>query len=194
MDVTYIRYQDDILILCPTKRSLYRCKRRMMNVLQERRLSLSRKKTCIGSIEKGFHFLGIHYPGTRPLDNTNMTQVDFAHNSNSLGGEAVSAIGEHSPALTQIVPHARTLRKAREQVQQMVKSGVSPRRIASYLNRWTLWWVSTSEKWHYIELLKCYLAVCWDGACASIAYGLIYKYKLKDGMAFDSAPAALTAV
>lgn len=94
MNVTYIRYQDDIIILCPTKRSLNRCKRRMMDVLQERRLSLSRKKTCIGSIEKGFHFLGIHYPGTRPLDNTNMTQVnvhsnnqaDFAHNSNSLGG------------------------------------------------------------------------------------------------------------
>ncbi len=94
MDVTYIRYQDDILILCPTKRSLNRCKRRMMDVLQERRLSLSRKKTCIGSIEKGFHFLGIHYPGTRPLDNTKLTQVDdhsnnqtdFAHNSNSLGG------------------------------------------------------------------------------------------------------------
>ncbi len=94
MDVTYIRYQDDILILCPTKRSLNRCKRRMMDVLHERRLNLSRKKTCIGSIEKGFHFLGIHYPGTRPLDNTNLTQVDdhsnnqadFAYNSTSMGG------------------------------------------------------------------------------------------------------------
>ena len=134
MGVTYIRYQDDILILCPTKRSLNRCKRRMMDVLQERRLNLSRKKTCIGSIEKGFHFLGIHYPGTRPLDNTNLTQVDdhsnnqadFAHNSTSMGGEAISANGEHSPALTQIVPHARTLRKARKQVQQMVKTEVSP--------------------------------------------------------------------
>lgn len=83
------------MILCPTKRSLNRCKRHMMDILQERRLSLSRKKTCIGSIEKGFHFLGIHYPGTRPLDNTDMTQVDdhsnnqadFAHNSTSMGGE-----------------------------------------------------------------------------------------------------------
>ena len=65
-----------------------------MDVLQERGLSLSSKKTRIGSTEKGFHFLGIHYPGTQPLDNTNMTQVDdleinqtnFAHNSISLGG------------------------------------------------------------------------------------------------------------
>ena len=101
MDVTYIRFQDNVLILCPAKRSLNRCKRRMMHVLQERRLSLSRKKTCIGSIEKGFHFLGIHYPGTRPLDNTDMKQVnvhsnnqaDFAHNSTSMRGVNAMAFG-----------------------------------------------------------------------------------------------------
>ncbi|MCX7121069.1 MAG: reverse transcriptase domain-containing protein, partial [Gammaproteobacteria bacterium] len=61
MDVTYLRYQDDILILCKTKRQLNRCKRRMMNVLQERQLTLSKRKTRIGKIESGFHFLGIEY-------------------------------------------------------------------------------------------------------------------------------------
>jgi RNA-directed DNA polymerase len=50
MDVTYLR-QDDILILCQTKRQLERCKHRLMDVLQERRLRLSRKKTRIGSID-----------------------------------------------------------------------------------------------------------------------------------------------
>jgi len=73
MDVTYLRYQDDILILCQTKRQLNRCKRRMMEVLNERHLSLSRKKSRMGSIESGFHFLGIDYPRTRLLDNTNAT-------------------------------------------------------------------------------------------------------------------------
>lgn len=76
MDVTYLRYQDDILILCKTKRQLSRCRRRMMEVLQERRLSLSRKKTRIGCILKGFHFLGIHYPSTQTEDNTNLTHAD----------------------------------------------------------------------------------------------------------------------
>ena len=33
------------------------CKQRLMGVLQERRLRLSRKKTRMGSIDKGFHFL-----------------------------------------------------------------------------------------------------------------------------------------
>jgi len=62
MNVTYLRYQDDILILCQTLRQLERCKQRMNDVLQERQLSLSGKKTRIGHIDKGFHFLGIHYP------------------------------------------------------------------------------------------------------------------------------------
>lgn len=75
MDATYIRYQDDIIILCQTKRQLQRCKQRLLSVLQERRLRLSRKKTRIGSIDKSFHFLGIDYPGTQPQDRTYVTQA-----------------------------------------------------------------------------------------------------------------------
>ena len=67
--------QDDILILCQTKRGLNRCKQHLMQVLQERRLRLSGKKTRIGSIDKSFHVLGIQYPKTQPLDNTTMTQA-----------------------------------------------------------------------------------------------------------------------
>jgi retron-type reverse transcriptase len=94
MDVTYLRYQDDVLVLCKTKRQLNRCKQRMMDVLHDRRLSLSRKKTRIGHIDVGFHFLGIHYPGTQTQDNTNVTQandgkvtpIKTAHYLTSLGG------------------------------------------------------------------------------------------------------------
>lgn len=91
MDVTYVRYQDDILILCKTKRQLNRCKRRMMEVLHERRLGLSRKKSRIGCIQKGFHFLGIDYLGTRPQDNTkvahsNDDQLPTAANIIAFGG------------------------------------------------------------------------------------------------------------
>ncbi len=76
MDVTYLRYQDDIIILCKTERQLNRCRRRMMEILYERRLQLSRKKTRIGSIESGFHFLGIDYPPTRMEDSTAVTHVN----------------------------------------------------------------------------------------------------------------------
>lgn len=57
MEVAYFRYQDDILILCQTKSQFNRCKQRMMAVLKKRRLSLSSKKTRMGTLEKGFHFL-----------------------------------------------------------------------------------------------------------------------------------------
>jgi len=73
MGVQYFRYQDDILILCKTKRQLSRCKRRMMEVLQERQLKLSRKKSRIGCIKSGFHFLGIDYPGTQTSDGAKVT-------------------------------------------------------------------------------------------------------------------------
>src|SRR3990167_1016606 len=96
-DVTYLRYQDDIIILCKTKRQLNRCKRRMMNVLQKRQLRLSKRKTRIGEIESGFHFLGIAYPPTRTVDNTNATPANDgiiteptpAQNLNNEGGEDI---------------------------------------------------------------------------------------------------------
>jgi len=75
MDITYIRYQDDIIALCKTKRQLNRCRRKMMEILHERKLKLSRKKSRIGSINKDFHFLGIHYPGTQPQDYTKAPQA-----------------------------------------------------------------------------------------------------------------------
>ena len=76
MDVTYLRFQDDVLILCKTKRQLNRCKRKMMEVLNERHLRLSKRKTRMGEIEKsGFHFLGIEYPPTQIEGNTNVTPV-----------------------------------------------------------------------------------------------------------------------
>ncbi len=56
-------------------RSLNRCKQRFMQVLEKRQLRLSGKKTRMGSIDKGFHFLGIQYPETQALDNTNVTEA-----------------------------------------------------------------------------------------------------------------------
>lgn len=93
MDVSYFRFQDDVLILCKTKRSLNRCRRVMMEVLQERRLTLSRKKSRMGNIKSGFHFLGVQYSPTQPENNINVIpanddsiQSDVAHFLTSYGG------------------------------------------------------------------------------------------------------------
>lgn len=74
--VTYIRYNDDILILCQSLRQMQRCKQRLMAILKERRLTLSGKKAYMGPINIGFNFLGVCYPGARPQDNIGALSPD----------------------------------------------------------------------------------------------------------------------
>ncbi len=93
MNVTYIRFQDDILILCKTKRQLNRCKRYMQNILNERQLKLSRKKSRIGHIQAGFHFLGIDYFGTQTQDNTKAAHSNDSKLANILDSESYTSGG-----------------------------------------------------------------------------------------------------
>lgn len=72
-----------------------------------------------------------------------------------------------------MIPHSRTLRRAREQVKAMVKDGFSTQRIRRYLHRYVLWWVKTSMTWSYQELLESFIQTCWDSPTATIAYGLL---------------------
>lgn len=120
-DVDYFRFQDDVLLLCKTKRQLNRCRRRMMEILHERGLTLSRKKSRTGSMSQSFHFFGIHYPGTRPQDYTKATPAvnDRMIAPRQIDGLILSEYGgksSHDQAhlSVRIFPHARTLRKTRE--------------------------------------------------------------------------------
>ena len=74
--IHYFRYQDDLLVLCKTKRQLNRCRRRMMEILHERGLSLSRKKSRMGCVSDGFHFLGVYYSPTQTENNIKMTHAN----------------------------------------------------------------------------------------------------------------------
>lgn len=77
---------------------------------------------------------------------------------------------------TQVVPHPRTLRKAREQVKHMVIDEVSPRRIRNYLHRWAAWWVKTSDAWQYQELLQWFIDVCWNTQVTAYAHSVSQLY------------------
>lgn len=93
---------------------------------------------------------------------------------------------EEQPLLQNcIVPHARTLRKAREQVKWMVKDGVSPRRIINYLHRWCTWWVRTSINWLYQDILLWFLGSCWDEHVAAYATRLLHQHTAKS-IIFDN--------
>ena len=184
-DVSYTRFQDDILILCQTKRQLNRCRRKLMNVLQERCLTLSRKKTRYGEINNGFHFLGIDYLGTRPQDNTELSQDDVVKQTAALaqilhgGGSRNIEQPQHQTGFGKTKPHVRTLRKAREQVRLMVADGFSTPKIKSYLSRWAAWWVTTSGTWTYSDILTEFIDVCWDARLRAYAQELIEQHERK---------------
>lgn len=184
MDVTYLRYQDDIVIFCKTKRQLNRCRRRMMDVLQERCLSLSRKKSYIGSIKSGFHYLGIDYPPTRPADNIKVAHVEDDRTFSGSVHLALPRGGSNQPLSSQgdairILPHPRTLRKARENVTWMVTHGVSHRKTKNYLHRFVLWWQKTAEVWQYIELLQWFIESCRAPQPKAVAAALLHVATLR---------------
>src|SRR3990167_3176990 len=179
--VTYIRFQDDLLILCKTKRQMQRAKRRMMEVLHERRLTLSRKKSRMGTIESGFHFLGVQYSLTQMENNTRVkhanddviTAVSSAHSLSESGG--VEPIVRHQQHVAlHMTPHPRALRKARENVKFMVADQVSPVKIRCYFSRWLQWWVTTSNTWQYHELLQAFMNVCWHESVSAYAIALYH--------------------
>jgi hypothetical protein len=85
-DVSYFRFQDDVLILCKTKRSMNRCRRRMMAILQERHLSLSRKKSRMSNIENGFHYLGIQNSPTQTENISKVTPKNDVQYLDETGG------------------------------------------------------------------------------------------------------------
>ena len=59
MDVCYIRYQDDIVILFKSKSQFRRGKQKLYKILNMLGLTLSRRKSYSGVI-KDFHFLWAH--------------------------------------------------------------------------------------------------------------------------------------
>ncbi len=99
-----------------------------------------------------------------------LTPQLFITCTNMGGGKTISEHQQHEPV--RIVPHPRTLRKAREQVKHMVIDGTSSRRIRHYLHRWVAWWVNTSETWQYQELLQWFIDVCWPVHVFDYATGL----------------------
>lgn len=74
---------------------------------------------------------------------------------------------------TRIIPHPRTIRKAREQVKAMVNDGISTQKISRYLHRFVLWWVKASQIWTYEELVDAFIQSCFEPLIAKPAYSLL---------------------
>jgi len=60
LDVKYVRYMDDILILAKTRWKLKKAIKVLNQTFDELKLEKHPDKTVIGRVEKGFDFLGYH--------------------------------------------------------------------------------------------------------------------------------------
>lgn len=78
-----------------------------------------------------------------------------------------------------MTPHARTLRKARIQVQQMVTIGFSAKHIRRYLNQFIRWWVKTIDSWTYQKLVIWFVEACWDINPNAHAAALLQRHFIK---------------
>jgi RNA-directed DNA polymerase len=61
LDLFYVRFMDDLLVLAPTRWKLRRAVKLVNRVLGALRLEKHPDKTFIGRIERGFDFLGYHF-------------------------------------------------------------------------------------------------------------------------------------
>jgi RNA-directed DNA polymerase len=181
LEGTYIRFQDDFIFLCKTKRQFLRAKRKMMEILHERKLSLSRKKSRLGRVDKGFHFLGIQYPGTRTQDHTDVVVIEEPATLqefllNNEGGEPLTdnqSVETIQSLPNRSIPHARTLRHARERIKLMIADGFSTRQCRLYLQQWARWWVCIVPTWQLLELLERFKNQCFDEGLKIFSSALI---------------------
>ena len=61
--VKYLRYMDNWIILCPTKRKMRRAVKLMHQVLHSLGLHAHPEKTFIGKVKRGYNFLAVQFSG-----------------------------------------------------------------------------------------------------------------------------------
>src|SRR3990167_1841249 len=98
----------------------------------------------------------------------------FIIQSNMGGGKPIVKHQKH--VALRITPHARTLRKARENVKWMVADQVSPAKIKRYFVQWASWWVKTATVWDFQMLVEQFISMCWLEAPAAVAADVLSCY------------------
>ena len=123
--IVYVRFMDDVVILFQTKRHYRKGRRTLFNVLDSLKLSLSSRKTWMGELTKGFHFLGIDFAVAKPEVKTQL----------------------------RITIHPRSCTRALDKVNALTANAVHPATIQSYLAAWAGWWANTAGPFTFQSLL-----------------------------------------
>lgn len=141
--VYYFRFVDDILILATTKRQYLKARKRLQKVLSQLKLVLSKRKTKMGELKSGFHFLGIEFvvPQSQQI----------------LKNPLVSTSGNkhEEPSPPSIALHDRTPRRSLDKVNRMKADAVNPEKVQGYVSKWSKWWARVCDpKINYLDCIN----------------------------------------
>jgi RNA-directed DNA polymerase len=124
-NIVYARFMDDILILFQTKRQYRKARRTLFNLLASLKLSLSSRKSWMGELTQGFHFLGVRFGVAKPEEKNQRS----------------------------ITIHPRSCTRALDNVKALSNNAVHPATIQGYLAAWARWWANTVGPLNWQTLL-----------------------------------------
>ena len=152
-DICYVRFVDDILILVKTKKQFCQAKKRLYKILSNLKLKCSKRKTKMGQLTKGFHFLGVNFT---------LNQIN-EESSNHISDRPDPLINNaetrtrHSQFQVDISLHERSCVRAMNKIFAMKEDCVHPHYVQRYLFKWSIWWTRTTSLIPWSECLKRWL-------------------------------------
>ena len=129
-DIFYCRYNDDILILCQTKRQYARAKKRLKMIVRSLQLTLAPKKTQMGQLNKGFHFLGIQYDVAQTMTSVKKSQHPLDPIKVSL----------HPRSIRRSIDKIRRKQEETALLKGHQSSAEHPANVHRLRYRWANWW------------------------------------------------------
>ena len=132
-DLFYCRYNDDIVILCKTKRQYTKAKRRLKDTFNTLTLSMAPKKTSMGSVNKGFHFLGIQFTVARTT----------VHSDKSEQPQSSIKVSLHPRSIRRSIDKLKLKQEEQRLLEhKRYSSADHPAYVQSHCYRWATWWTS----------------------------------------------------
>ena len=139
----YCRYNDDILIVCSTKRQYARAKKRLKTIVHSLTLTLAPKKTIMGRINKGFHFLGIQY---------DVAQTTACPKKKECALDSVK-VSLHPRSIRRSIDKIRRKQADRALLNKKPAAAEHPASVHRQRYRWAKWWARQHPQLYDIKEL-----------------------------------------
>ena len=134
--VFYVRYMDDLIILTKTKRQFCKAKKRLQKILHSLKLKVSRTKTKMGVLTRGFHFLGVNFK---------INKVSLPKETSITRAVAQTQQAQFQEEKVSITLHERSCVRAMDKIRIKKEDSEPPENVQRYLSNWASWWYRTAS-------------------------------------------------